>query len=246
MYYSIVFVLCSGLIPANIRANINSIPLLNGSNFKSWQENLLIVLGVMDLDLAIRVDCPPTPTDKSTSDEKKEFERWERSNRMYLMIMKKAIPETFRGTMSSDITTAKKFLKNIEKRFAKSEKTEIGTLLTNLISMWYKGKGNIREYIMEMSHLASRLKALKLELSEDLLVHLVLISLPTQFNQFKVQRRRSAAAISVQQMVRNISISSWFDAFKESAVELAMETSRVTSAVRNQLEHDNPAETYTS
>ena len=37
-----------------------------------------------------------------------------------------------------------------------------------------------------MSHLASKLKALKLELSEDLLVHLVLISLPTQFNQFKV------------------------------------------------------------
>ena len=30
---------------------------------------------------------------------------------------------------------------------------------------------------MEMSHLASKLKALKLELSEDLLVRLVLISL---------------------------------------------------------------------
>ena len=39
---------------------------------------------------------------------------------------------------------------------------------------------------MEMSHLASKLKALKLELSEDLLVHLVLISLLAQFNQFKV------------------------------------------------------------
>ncbi|KAL6318453.1 hypothetical protein AAG906_041220 [Vitis piasezkii] len=39
---------------------------------------------------------------------------------------------------------------------------------------------------MEMSHLASKLKALKLELSDDLLVHLVLISLPAQFNQFKV------------------------------------------------------------
>ena len=52
--------------------------------------------------------------------------------------------------------------------------------------MRYKGKGKIREYIMEMSHLASKLKTLKLELSEDLLVHLVLISLPTQFSQFKV------------------------------------------------------------
>ena len=39
---------------------------------------------------------------------------------------------------------------------------------------------------MEMSHLASKLRAHKLDLSEDLLVHLVLISLPTQLSQFKV------------------------------------------------------------
>nr|KAJ0213750.1 hypothetical protein LSAT_V11C400160130 [Lactuca sativa] len=39
---------------------------------------------------------------------------------------------------------------------------------------------------MEMSHLASKLKALKLEISDDFLVHLVLLSLPAQFNQFKV------------------------------------------------------------
>ena len=55
-----------------------------------------------------------------------------------------------------------------------------------MISMKYKGKGNIREHIMEMSHLASKLKALKLEISDDFLVHLVLLSLPAQFNQFKV------------------------------------------------------------
>ena len=39
---------------------------------------------------------------------------------------------------------------------------------------------------MQMSHLASKLKTLCLGGSEDLLVYLVLISLPTQFNQFKV------------------------------------------------------------
>jgi len=39
---------------------------------------------------------------------------------------------------------------------------------------------------MKMSHLASKLKALKLELSEDLLLHLILISLPAHFGQFKV------------------------------------------------------------
>ena len=39
---------------------------------------------------------------------------------------------------------------------------------------------------MEMSNLVTRLKALKLELLEDILVHLVLISLPTQFSSFKI------------------------------------------------------------
>ena len=68
----------------------------------------------------------------------------------------------------------------------KNDKAETSTLLQSLISMKYNGKGNIREYIKRQSHLTSKLKAFKLELSEDLLVHLVLISLPAQYSQFKV------------------------------------------------------------
>ncbi|XP_068649283.1 uncharacterized protein [Aristolochia californica] len=82
--------------------------------------------------------------------------------------------------------SAKKFLKEIEQYFADNEKLEVSSLLAKLVSMKYKGKGNIREYIIEISHLASKLKSLKMELSEDLLVHLVLISLPAHFGQFKV------------------------------------------------------------
>lgn len=62
----------------------------------------------------------------------------------------------------------------------------MGTLLGNLISIRYMSKGNIKEYIMQMSYIASKLKAFKLEVSKDLLVHMVLISLLTQFGQFKV------------------------------------------------------------
>ena len=159
----LVVVLYSAMnTPANITTSINFIPMLNDTNFKSWQENLLIVLGVMDLDLALRVDSPPPFMDKSTSDEKRAMERWEKSNRMCVMIIKKAITKAFRGTMSEKITIAKEFIADIEKRFVKNEKAEIGTLLTNLISMRYEGKGNIRKYIVEMSYLTSKLKALKL------------------------------------------------------------------------------------
>nr|KYP47118.1 hypothetical protein KK1_031276 [Cajanus cajan] len=104
---------------------------------------------------------------------------------MCLMIMKRSVPEVFRGSISKS-QNAKGFLDAVEQYFTSNKKADASSLLAKLISMRYKGKGNIREYIMEMSNLASKLKALKLEFSDDLLVHLVLISLPTHFGQFKV------------------------------------------------------------
>ena len=102
------------------------------------------------------------------------------------MIIKCGIPEMFRDTVSEDITNTMEFLAEIEKRFAKSDKAEASTLLWNLISMTCQAKGNIKEYIMSMSNIVFKLKALKLEISEDLLIHLVLISLPALFNQLEV------------------------------------------------------------
>ena len=155
----------------------------------------------MDLDLALRMEQPPSLTDFSTSDEKKNYEKWDRSNRMSLMIIKRGIPEAFRGMVSEGLTSAKDFLTEIEKRFAKNDKAKTSTLLQSLIFMKYKGKENVREYIMEMSNIASKLKALKLELSEDLLVHLVLISLPAQFSQFKISYNYQKEKWSLNELI---------------------------------------------
>ena len=94
---------------------------------------------------------------------------------MCLIIIKNVAPKGFKGTISETTATAKKFVQDVEKSFVKNENTEISTLLTCLISITYSEKGNIRQYIIEMSHLVSKLNALKLVLSEELLVHLILI-----------------------------------------------------------------------
>ena len=91
--------------------------------------------------------------------------------------------KNLKGTVSEEVTTAKEFLDDIEKRFVKNDTAKISTLLGRLVSMKYKGQGNVREYIMQMSHIASKLKALKLELFDGLLVHFVLLSLHAQFDQ---------------------------------------------------------------
>jgi len=64
----------------------------------------------------------------------------QRERAMSLMIIKRIIPKIFKGTVSDDITSAKEFLAEIEKRFAKSVKAKTSTLLQNLSSMKYQGK----------------------------------------------------------------------------------------------------------
>jgi len=56
-----------------------------------------------------------------------------------------------------------RFLAEIEKYFAKSDKAETCIVLQSLISMKYQSKGNVRENIMGKSNIASKLKALNVK-----------------------------------------------------------------------------------
>jgi len=58
----------------------------------------------MDLDIALRQD-KPIATEKNAN--KAKIEKWERSNRMSVMIMKCSIPEAFRDSITED-SNAKK------------------------------------------------------------------------------------------------------------------------------------------
>ena len=122
---------------SSISANVNNIPVLNGTNFKKWKEHVIIVLGCMDLDYALRVDRPSDLTSVSTAEQRSAMEKWERSNRMSLMIMKHSILETIRGAIPEE-TQAKAFLNQIANRLAVNEKVETSTILSKLVSIRYK------------------------------------------------------------------------------------------------------------
>ena len=132
----------------------------------------------MDLDHAIQIERSLALTNDNTTEQRANFEKWKRSNRMSLMIIKHSILDTIKVVIPEE-ENAKSFLSQIIDRFVGFEKVETSTIFSKLVSMRYKGKWNIKEYIMEMSNLVTRLRALNLELSDDILVHLVLISFPT-------------------------------------------------------------------
>jgi len=96
---------------------------------------------------------------------------------MCLIVMKHTIFITIRDIMPEKVSV-KSFLAEVTDRFNKLNKVEINTHLSKLVDMRHNSKENIREYIMKMSNLVFKLKALKLELFEEILVHFILISLP--------------------------------------------------------------------
>ncbi|KAK3023367.1 hypothetical protein RJ639_043448 [Escallonia herrerae] len=171
--------------PAAITGYLSSIESLSGTNFKKWKEQISIILGVMDLDYALRVDAPAALTAESSTEQKAAYEKWERSNRISLMIMKGSITTANRGAIP-DSDNAKLYLAHIEEQFQGSSKAHATTLITKMVTLKNSGSNGVREHILRMNDMASQLKGLDMEISEGFLVHFIMTSLPAQFGPFKI------------------------------------------------------------
>ncbi|XP_071687850.1 uncharacterized protein [Rutidosis leptorrhynchoides] len=177
--------LISALTPTAIANCISGIEHLNGTNFVSWKDQIKISLGITDLDYALRFDQPAPLTDESTVEQKTVHDIWERSNRMSLMIMKNSISPAIRGAIP-DSENAKEFLEFVEEQFKGSSKSHASTLILKMLTTKYDGVSGVREHIMMMNDMASKLKGMDMEISEGFLAHFIMTSLPSQFGPFKI------------------------------------------------------------
>jgi hypothetical protein len=77
------------------------------------------------------------------------------------------------------------YLRKVESQFIGSSKVYTRTLIKRLVIEKYTG-GGIREHILRMSNMASKLKPMDMELKTEFLVHLVFSSLPKEYDSFAV------------------------------------------------------------
>lgn len=82
-----------------IAMNFSSIEPFNGENFKKWRHDVEIILGLMDYDLALREEEPVAIIANSTVDYRHKHERWEKSNRMCILVIKRTISEFVRRSI---------------------------------------------------------------------------------------------------------------------------------------------------
>jgi AMMECR1 domain-containing protein len=86
----------------------------------------------MDIDYAIRNDESVGIIEASTPDEVDLYEKWERSNRLFVMFIKTKISAGIRGSIEHH-ENVKDLIKAIDEQFVSSDKTRVSTLITSCI-----------------------------------------------------------------------------------------------------------------
>ena len=86
--------------------------------------------------------------------------RWNTSNHKCLMILKGSISDNIKEAIP-ECTTAVEYLERVKSQFTGSSKAYAANLTEQLVTKRYIGGGN-REHILEMSHIANKLKTINM------------------------------------------------------------------------------------
>ncbi|CAN6700411.1 unnamed protein product [Malus baccata var. baccata] len=165
--------------------NLSSLEPLNGGNFKKWKQDIEIVLGLMNLDLALRDDEPALLDENSTVDQRLKFKKWEKANKMSLMVMKRTMGETIK----------------VSAKFRESKKAEMGDLMTTLTTLKLDENKFVREHILKLVEIGVKLKDLEVPIDDAFIVHMALNSLPPKFDQLKTSNNTEKKKWTLDELI---------------------------------------------
>jgi len=187
---------------------IKEVPTLRGDNYTEWRKKVDFAFVCAEVDWVVDTPQPVKPkepvkdakdTDATWEKKKRDYAPFEMSytleNAKWLTANKKCMA-FIKNTIDSHIVcsipecaSAGELLEKIKSQFTGSSKIYATQLVKQLVSEKYTGGGHgIREHILRMSNMAAKLKPMDadLELKPALIVHLVMASLPKEFETFVV------------------------------------------------------------
>jgi hypothetical protein len=114
-----------------------------------------------------------------------EHAQWDASNHKCLMLIKSSIKEAIRGGIPNCETT-KEYLKKVESQFTSSSKMYANTIIKRLVTEKYSFSSGMREHILKISNMTSKLKPMDMRLKDEFIVHLIMSFLSKEFEAFEI------------------------------------------------------------
>ncbi|GAV79930.1 UBN2_2 domain-containing protein [Cephalotus follicularis] len=195
-----LFLVLSWTVCFFVNNNTASIEVLIGSNYKKWKQDIEFSMGITDIDLAMISDKYADITDTSSLVEREFHAKWERSNQLCLMAMKRSISEHLLGGLL-ETNDAREFFSAVRQRYQVSCNAETESLMHELTGLRYDGLGGVRKHILRMVHLQCKLKARDIPLPDSYVVSQVLNSLPVSFSQIKTAYNTKSESLSINDLI---------------------------------------------
>ncbi|GAV56573.1 UBN2 domain-containing protein [Cephalotus follicularis] len=155
---------------------------------------------IADIDLAMISDMPPDITDTSSLAEREHHANWERSNILCLMAMKRSISKHLLDGLP-ETNDAREFFAAVGDRYQVSSNAEVGSLVSELTGLRYDGLGGVRDHILRMVHLQSKLRARDIPLPDSYVVSHSLNSLLVLFSQIKTAYNTQSESWSINDLI---------------------------------------------
>ena len=166
---------------------IKEILTLKGDNYTKWKKKIDLAFILVEVDQVVTSQCPTEPValvreaneaDAAWATREWDFEsqkmsydlehrKWVTTNKKCLAVIKNTIESTIVGSIPK-CDTVTEYLDRIKSQFTGSSKTYATQLIKQLVTERYSGNGGIREHILRMSNLASKLKPMDLALKSSL------------------------------------------------------------------------------
>jgi hypothetical protein len=202
---------------------LKDVPTLRDDNYTEWRKKVDLAFVCAEVDWVVDTPQPVKPIepfrdakdDDATWNKKKkdyapvelayalENQKWVNTNKKCMAFIKNTIENIIAGSIA-ECTSVGEFLKKIKGQFTGSSKVYDTQLLKQLVTEKYTGGAyGIREHILRMRNMASKLKPMDadLELMPAPLVHLVIASLPKEFDNFVINYNMSPDKWDIKKMI---------------------------------------------
>jgi ionotropic glutamate receptor len=202
---------------------LKDVPTFRGDNYTEWRKKVDLAFVCAEVDWVVDTPQPVKPIealrdakddDAAWDKNKKDYapvelayvlenQKWVNANKKCMAFIKNTIENAIAGSIAG-CTSIGEFLEKIKGQFTSSSKVYATQLLKQLVTEKYTGGAHgIREHIVRMSNMASKLKPVDadLELKPTLLVHLVMASLPKEFDNFVINYNMSPDKWDIENMI---------------------------------------------
>ena len=118
---------------------------LTGSNYVDWKRNLDIILTTEEHKYVLTQPCPSFPSLDAPSEEKQQYDRWQKSNEMVKCYILASISNVLQNQMQ-DVELALNIMLSLKKMFGKQGRSARQETMGQIYNTKMAEGSSVREY----------------------------------------------------------------------------------------------------